>query len=132
MIFHNKVNWIHTIHSVASKELYSFHKNLMKFTYKNYRNFRPIAISDEIKKSIVEEYSVNSEKIFVIHNGIDRSEFKLELLNKNCSIVLEFICVARFSDVKNHRMLINAFGKLLIKFPKSRLTLVGDGEEKKR
>lgn len=129
MVFHRKVNWVHTVHSIASKELYSFHKLLMKRIYYKYPKFNPIAISEEVKKSIIEEYHVNSDSIVTIYNGIDLSEFTPKL-QKNRQPDIEFICVARFNDVKNHRMLVDGFKKYTLENSQARLTLVGDGELK--
>jgi glycosyltransferase involved in cell wall biosynthesis len=129
MMCHKKAKWVHTVHSVASKELYSFHKPIMTTVYKSYRNFAPVAISNYIKQSVLEEYQVPESRINLVYNGIDLKFFNPSETKKNKdSTDMEFICVARLNPVKNHKLLLNAFYELLKVFPQSRLTLVGEGE----
>ncbi len=115
---------IHTIHSMAQKELRKNKRILMKFAYK-FLNFTPVAISDYVKKTIIDEYKLPSEKIECIYNGIDTKIFKPKKVYK--ANVNTFINVARISDVKNHNLLLDAFSLAIKENNKLKLKIVGNG-----
>ena len=78
------------------------------------------------------------EKLRLICNGVDLNHFcpsddirhtlrsKYGWLDEN----VVFICVARLSAEKNHKMLLEAFSSVCKRNPQVRLVLVGDGPEK--
>lgn len=72
MEFKNK-NWI----------VYLFYRYIMKyFEKKSYRNAdKIIAVSESVKKEMVDYFKTSKEKITVINNGIDLEKFK-EIKNK--------------------------------------------------
>lgn len=120
------VKHIHTVHNVAHEEAEG---PLQKITNKFY--FRqgwsvPVALSPEVKKTILDLYGLPEEKVPVIYNGIDLSR----CLPKQVYAAepLTLIHIGRFNVQKNHRGLLEAFQKLLKQIPDCRLRLLGDGE----
>ena len=118
---------VHTVHSIASREISSkFKRKIIKMAYK-YFGFIPIGISDYVKKSIVEEYKLKNSKVECIYNGIDTNKFTLidKYIHNNQII---FINVGRMNENKNQILLIEAFKLVKEKIQNSKLYIVGDGE----
>ena len=96
---------------------------------------RTIAISEQVKAHLLNEFKAKEECIRLIHNGIDleriklkeplsRSEVKLKLGLKDGPVVG---IIARLSDVKGHVYLIRAMKEVLKAYPDAQLLLVGQG-----
>lgn len=119
---------VHTVHNVAKQENSYLARKLNYLFYKINRVV-PVALSNLIKKTIIIEYGLKPESIPVILNGIDLSKciVKKDYDIDNCFKVLH---IGRFSEQKNHNMLIKAFGEFCKKAPNSVLQLIGDGEKK--
>lgn len=117
---------VHTLHSVASKELQRPAKILSRFFYK-YCRVIPVSLSGLVKESVVEEYELAPEAIPVVYNGIDLSKCmpKEDHTRKGNFKILH---IGRFSQEKNHIGLIEAFGKFHANHPDSELWLIGDGK----
>lgn len=119
---------IHTVHNVAGKELSPAYRKIMYLAYRFFKIY-PVAISELVKRTIYEEYKLDSSKVPCIYNGINTLEFS-SYKSKKPLKTIELIHVGRFSKQKNHAMLIDAFRMAVKINPKLRLTLVGDGELK--
>lgn len=121
----NKTPIIHTVHNIANKEI---SKNRRKIAYLAYRFNRaiPIGISPLVKDSISSEYGLSIDNIPLIYNGIDLSRCikKSDYSVKN---KFKFIHVGRFSDQKNHIMILHAFRELVKEGLDVQLNLIGDG-----
>lgn len=128
-LFCNIKHRIHTVHNMADKELSKNLRMIMKFGYKFF-NVIPVAISDYIKETIIEEYKISEDKIPCIYNGIDVKQFKekYDVQNKN----MHLIHIGSFKKAKNHSMLINCFNIIAKENDKVKLFLVGDGELKNK
>ncbi|MEK6727624.1 MAG: glycosyltransferase family 4 protein [Candidatus Omnitrophota bacterium] len=97
-----------------------------------------IAISEQVKEHLINDFGVRKDDIVLIHNGIDVNSFKpvsgakkeearFKLgLSKGALIGI----VARLSDVKGHVYLIEAFKKVLEKTPDAQLLIAGEGKMK--
>ena len=92
-----------------------------------------IAVSQEVKDSIVKWAKVVPEKIKVIPNAVNLNIFKPT--NNNLKQELGIFdsypvlgVVARLSKVKGHTYLIQAVKKIVRDFPKTKCLFVGDGE----
>lgn len=117
---------VHTVHNIASKEARPSLQKMNKFFYK-FNHMVPVALSGEIQKTIQERYKLPLDKIPIIYNGADL----------DCCLVkdqysqnsrLRYIHVGRFSEQKNHIMLIDAFYNLHKQVPDTELLLVGEGD----
>ena len=117
---------VHTLHSVASKEIKKPARKLSKFFYK-YCNVIPVSLSELVRESVVEEYQLAPEAIPVIFNGIDLSRCipKTDYARNGS---FKILYIGRFSEEKNHIGLITAFGKFHANHADSELWLIGDGK----
>ena len=115
---------VHTIHSVADKEsskpIILLNKILLK---KSLINF--VGISRQVSLSIEKTY--NTKEIVTINNGVEITD---EVGSNYESRKYDFICVARFFEVKNHKFLLESFKTYLRNHNSSLFLLVGDGELK--
>ena len=117
---------IHTVHSMAQKEQGSLGKKVNTFLYRHC-GVVPVALSNEVKKSIGEVYGLQESIIPVVYNGIDLSK----CIRKNdyeANGVFTIVHVGRFMKVKNHKTLIRAFARFAEKKESIRLQLLGEGE----
>lgn len=119
---------VHTVHNVAKKENTRVARLINKFFYK-YAHVIPVALSEKIKNTIIDEYNINQEKIPVIFNGIDLSKC-IEKNNYEANEKFTILHIGRFSEQKNHQGLIEAFYLFTRNHPNSILVLIGDGNKK--
>ena len=66
---------VHTIHNLADKEAGYVIRRIMALAYR-FLGVTPVAISHQVKASIMAEYALESARIPCIHNGIDTLSFK--------------------------------------------------------
>lgn len=116
---------IHTLHSIASKENTSLGIMLNFVFYKLFK-VKPVALTQIVQQTATSTYHISSRKIPIIYNGIDIEKFypKTDYYLKDC---FEIIHVGRFQDVKNHKLIIDAFNKLHKYSSSFKLKLIGDG-----
>lgn len=119
---------IHTMHSIGGNEpaIYRF---LLKHAYKN-RQFFMVALSKSIHEILVQRFPHLNNRIITIYNGVDKEHFASQKSEQNKEL-LEFICVANLTPVKNHQMLIQSFSEAKQRGIKAHLSLVGDGPNRK-
>ena len=94
-----------------------------------------IAVSDDVRTSILDRVGPLNNKIVVIANGVDvdrygdsvdRDEVRAELgLDSNAFVM---VMVAMFKEQKGHVYLIEAAAEVLPLHPEARILLIGDGE----
>jgi len=94
-----------------------------------------IAISHQVKEHLVVDFKLAENKITVINNGIDMARFRAPSascflpdkagLGLGAGPVVGII--ARLSDVKGHKYLIEAMKTVLEEFPSAGLLVVGSG-----
>lgn len=123
-----KIKVVHTIHSVATKELPKAERWLNRFFYKKHKAI-PVALSNQIQKTALDEYRLPSNHIPVILNGVNLSKCR----PKQCYTVngsFKILHVGRFEEVKNHSGMIDAFEIFHAKHPDSELHFVGDGTKR--
>lgn len=97
-----------------------------------------IAISQEVKEHLIEDFGIAPEKIEVINNGVDIEKFQSSGAMDPASIKNKLGLksgpvigiVARLSDVKGHIYLIEAFKKVLADIADAQLLITGDGKIK--
>lgn len=119
---------VHTVHNVAEKENIKFARMLNKVFFKHF-GLVPVALSELIRTSVVDEYGIERESVPVIYNGIDLSRC-IPKDNYSLNGSFKILHVGRFSEQKNHIGLLNAFAVFHAKHPNSELWLIGEGEKK--
>ena len=99
---------------------------------------RVIAVSQQVKEHLTDDFRVDAGRIRVIANGIDIAKFKaMDPGSKNEAKIKLGLgsgpvigIVARLSDVKGHVYLIEAMQKVLLDIPAAQLVIAGDGKMK--
>ncbi|MCQ3975046.1 MAG: hypothetical protein DPW09_16525 [Anaerolineae bacterium] len=93
-----------------------------------------VAVSDEVKNSMVEVIGPIQAKVHVICNGVDTSRYEQEvdraLIRQHLGLAAEarlIIVLATLKEQKGHRYLIEAMAALTPKYPDLHVILVGDG-----
>ena len=91
-----------------------------------------IAISHHIKDYIIDRLKVAPDRIRVIYNGFDDSKFQPE--NPTASAgVFNLVSIGSFYPIKGHEFLIDVMKIIRDKgFSNFRLTLIGDGPQRKQ
>lgn len=117
---------VHTVHNMAQKEQGSTGRKINSFMYKHC-SVTPVALSNEVRRSIQQVYDLPEKQIPAIYNGIDLSKCspKETYDIKDC---YTFLHVGRFMEVKNHETLIRAFAKIAAAHENVKLQLIGEGE----
>lgn len=111
---------VETIHSIPGKFLSKFNEKI-RIKFIKHRNISFVGISDTISRMMENKYKCSLKTIY---NGI-----YLPILNKDkANKIYDFICVANFREVKNHKLLIECFYKLYKKVSSIKLLCVGDGD----
>ncbi|MGY3815707.1 glycosyltransferase [Globicatella sulfidifaciens] len=93
-----------------------------------------IAVSEEIKRDLIDNYNVNADKIKVIYNSYDlqgiREMAKEEIEDKYSGIFNHpvIITVGRLNKQKGHWHLIRAFSKVKEAIPNAKLVILGEGD----
>lgn len=98
-----------------------------------------IAVSENVRQTLVKHNLVNPNKIIVVHNGIDTSEIKEmpnEIIQKNrqeLGLAGYFVIgqIGNLHPCKGHRYLLQAIAKLNAEGSKIKLLIVGEGPLKK-
>lgn len=121
---------VHTVHSLADKELNRRDQVIQNFTYR--RGVMPVAIAEEVAAGVEKIYEVRPA---VIPNGVDiegiRASASLREQNRQAfgwrpeDVVM--VSIARLSAPKDHATLLTAFAQATQMAPNLRLALVGDG-----
>lgn len=121
---------VHTVHNIATKESDKRSRILAKIFYK-YFSVKPVALSETIQNTIVDEYKINKQNIPIIYNGInlEKCQPKKEYLFDE---KIKILHIGRFSEQKNHLVLLKAFKIINSKYSNSILELIGEGELKER
>lgn len=99
---------------------------------------RTIAISDQVRQHLLNDFKLKQYRVKLIYNGID-SENKLISEQEKKAAQQRFGLkdsptigiIARLSDVKGHRFLIQAMGEVIKVYPQAQLMIVGEGKEKR-
>lgn len=120
---------IHTVHNIAQQEQAKAGKIVNKFMFKHC-GVVPVALSEEVKKTVEEVYELPAEQIPVIFNGVDLSNCKVkEDYTKKDEF--KIVHIGRFMDVKNHAMILKTFAMFSKRHMDAKLQLIGEGELRK-
>lgn len=93
-----------------------------------------IAVSEEIKRDLIDNYNIKADKIKVIYNSYDihgiKEMAKEEIEDKYSEIFNHpvIITAGRLNKQKGHWHLIRAFSKVKEAIPNAKLVILGEGE----
>ncbi len=95
-----------------------------------------IAISEQVKGHLLDDFKVDLNRISLINNGIDLDKFKLSTFSQKQEAKSRLGLksgpvvgiLARLSDVKGHKYLIEAMKTVLVDFPDAQLLIAGEGK----
>lgn len=99
---------------------------------------RIIAISEEVRAHLLDDFNVEETKIRVINHGVDMEVFKPLAQEELRQAKNRFGLgdgpvvghIGRLSDVKGQEYLIRAMKKILAKVPQAQLLIIGEGRMK--
>jgi len=120
-------NCIHTVHNVADKEAEGRIQKIINTVYFKLGWSRPVALSPQVKQTVVDFYGLPDKDVPVIFNGVDLSRCMVKE-SYTSDGRLKLLHVGRFNEQKNHAGLLEAFRLFLEKHPDSELRLLGEGE----
>ncbi len=120
---------VHTIHNVAGREVDRLGRWLQWWAFRH--GVHPVAIAAEVAATFRQVYSLPEPTL--IPNGIAVEDYRSGFETREAWRSREgfaagdllFTCVARFSEQKNHAMLLDAFAS---QNGRTHLLLAGDGE----
>lgn len=127
-----KIPVVHTVHGLLDVE--PWHEGLIKRAAAR-RSAAIVTVSEALRADLVTRVGIDRPAPEVILNGIDTQRFapgpRTMVLRRAMQVddatpVVGH--VGRFSPVKNHRLLLEAFARVGGKHPTARLALIGDGE----
>lgn len=119
------VRLVHTVHNVAKEENNRLDRMINGYCFRH-KKVTPVALTDLVKESILDEYGLNAKDVPVVFNGIplERCVKKLDyMLGERIKI----LHIGRYSDAKNHPELIKAVASLHQSYPNVELHLIGEG-----
>jgi glycosyltransferase involved in cell wall biosynthesis len=95
-----------------------------------------ICVSNAAKSHLINTWKISEDKIAIFANAVDVDRFrpypeeKEEIRKKyNNNDDIQIIFVGSFFPYQDLKVLLNAFKEILVEFPETILTLVGEGEQ---
>lgn len=88
-------------------------------------------VSQHMKRRLV-RLGCPAKKITLIRSGIDLRKFPMQAPQAVANDEYRLLSVGRLTEKKGMDTLIKAFKQIRIKYPKAKLIIVGDGEEKQK
>ncbi|KPJ69432.1 MAG: hypothetical protein AMJ45_00345 [Syntrophobacter sp. DG_60] len=142
--FIKKIPVFPTIHSTSEfvierKKIDPRYWLIKIFNYIIYRYCtKIIAVSDEVKETILKEIKVNPKKIIIINNPVDIDKFSQErnidylygTLGINNELIISSI--GRLEKIKGHIFLLKAVADILKIYPNTKFFLIGSGKEEEK
>jgi len=131
--FSKKTSVIHTQHGIPTP--FGF-KQRIRAKFSTLFIDRLIGVSKDVSSYLQRKHlGATRHQIGTVLNGIDTLRFKpdpdLKLQSREAMSIsvsgFVLICVARLSEVKNHKRLLTIFNETRKEFPDTTLLLVGDG-----
>ncbi|MFA5926766.1 MAG: glycosyltransferase family 4 protein [Patescibacteria group bacterium] len=97
----------------------------------NHNTDAVIAVSESVRKFLIDEGLVRRERIVVIPNAVDLRDFeprsRAEKQKTNNPIIGS---IGNLNSQKGHRFLIEAMSGIIKKYPLATLEIIGDGEDR--
>lgn len=137
LFYKNRIKFIHTIHNLAHKDVgFFWQKRINKFFYKK-NIINAVAISEECKSSFLELYK--NPNVSLVENGVTTPSKTNKFFSvqkeinsmKNIPSDKVFIHVARFSEQKNQKLLVNVFNRIIKENHGIILVVIGNGFDTK-
>lgn len=118
------VKAVHTAHTLAKYEFGRFKRIVLKYFYKR-KKIIPVVISINNYEEFISTYNLKDNQVILISNGVDVDKFAcIRDFNKE---PIRLGHVGRFEEVKNHKMIMLIYEKLLELGYSVTLRLVGKG-----
>lgn len=119
----HKTKTIFTVHSQAHRAFHSrFYVKLHRFLARHRRYFIT-AVSDTIAAETEKILNLSPGNVQVVYNPVEIKEF----VERREFSEVNFVNVARFDNVKNHKLLLKAFKSVVKEIANAKLSLAGDG-----
>ena len=118
---------VHTVHNVAQEEAEGRIQKIINTIYFKLGWSVPVALSPEVKRTIVDFYGLKEHRVPMIYNGVDLTRCRPKT-DYRLSEPAGLLHIGRFNHQKNHKGLLDAFVKILQQRPDCCLNLLGDGE----
>ena len=116
---------VHTIHNQAAREAVFLDKQIGKYCFRRGRAL-PVALTREIRQSVMDVYGLPEEKVSLVPNGIDLSACQ-EKEDYALHYPVEILHVGRFFPQKNHAAILGAAALLKKRGINARIHCYGDG-----
>lgn len=115
---------VYTIHNIAKNEAGKLNRTFNRFLFKNC-HVVPVSLTEEIQKSVAEEYNMDFKHIPVVFNGVSMEKCHRK---KDYTGNKKILHIGRFSKQKNHEALVRAFANIVERGQDVELYLYGQGE----
>jgi len=88
-----------------------------------------LPVSNSLKKALIQTYSINPQKIYILYNGVSSFVLKQSTKNIKCNFTEKnrLLFVGRTIGTKNEVALLKALPAILKSCPDTNLTIIGDG-----
>lgn len=114
---------IHTLHTSPKAEFKPWFRKIMRHLYCRGMAML-VAVSEENQKLAMEMYRLDDDKVLFINNGVN-----IEKYYHTSHAEFTYINVGRQDENKNQQLILYAFRKLIDRGIRSKLILVGDGNQ---
>jgi len=118
---------VHTVHNVAHEEAEGLLQKIINTVYFRLGWSVPVALSPEVRRTIVSFYGLPESRVPMICNGVNLGNC-IPKTDYSLSEPARLLHIGRFNHQKNHKGLLEAFSRILRRYPDCRLDLLGDGE----
>lgn len=119
------IKHIHTVHNIAEKEASKRDQIINGILYR-LGKVTPIALSNEVKNSIINVYHLRKEMVPVIYNGVPLNKC---IKKESYNLAKKVIHIGRFAPAKNQKMIIEAIYNIRQHFTNVELYLYGEGSQ---